>query len=118
MIDRPANRTQPTAPLGQTNTILRAQSRRHFWFGVGALSIKTFRGGRAHYSTGSGYHAVDDEVYLVLNQGQPYTTAGDADEPMESFCIFFADGYAQRVRHSLCSSDAQLLETPDPPAAP
>jgi AraC family transcriptional regulator len=118
MIDRPTNQTLPAAPLGQTNTILRAQSRQHMWSGVGALSIKTFRGGRAHYSTGSGYYAVDDDVYLVLNQGQPYTISVDTNEPIDSFCVFFADGFAQQVRHSLCSSDTQLLDTPEPLAAP
>jgi AraC-like DNA-binding protein len=88
------------------------------WSGVGALSIKTFRGGRAHYSTGSGYYAVDDDVYLVLNQGQPYTIAVDTNKPIDSFCIFFADDFARQVHHSLCSSDTWLLDTPEPLAAP
>jgi AraC-like DNA-binding protein len=118
MIDRRTSQTLPTAPLGQTNTILRAQGRQHVWSGMGALSIKTFRGGRAHYTTGSGYHAVHDDVYLVLNQGQPYTIAVDANMPMASFCVFFADGFAEQVRHSLCSGDAQLLDSPEPPATP
>jgi AraC-like DNA-binding protein len=117
-MEQPANQSSPTTPLGQANTILRAQSRRHAWSGVGALSIKTFRGGRAHYTTGSGYHAVDDEVYLVLNQGQPYTIIIDVDEPVESFCVFFADGFAEQVRHSLCAGDAGLLDAPESLAAP
>ena len=118
MIEQPASQASPTPPLGQANMILCATSRRHAWSGVGALSIKTFRGGRAHYTTGSGYHAVDDEVYLVLNQGQPYSIAVDADAPLESFCVFFADGLAAQVRHSLSACDARLLDAPEPPVAP
>jgi AraC family transcriptional regulator len=118
MIDQPTKQTLPAAPLGRTNTILRAQGRQHEWLGVGALSIKTFRGGRAYYSTGSGYYAVDDDVYLVLNQGQPYTIAVDTNEPIDSFCIFFADDFARQVQHSLCSSDTLHLDTPEPLAAP
>jgi AraC-like DNA-binding protein len=98
--------------------ILRAQSRQHGWSGVGALSIKTFRGGRAYYKTGSSHHAVDDDVYLLLNQGQSYTVAIDAPMPVESFCIFFADGLAEQVRHSLSGSNAQLLDAPQPATAP
>jgi AraC-like DNA-binding protein len=118
MTNLPGDESLPITPLGQANTILRAQGRQHVWSGVGALSIKTFRGGRAHYTTGCGYYAVDDDVYLVLNQGQPYTIAVETNEPIDSFCIFFADGFAQQVRHSLCSTAEQLLETPDLAAAP
>jgi AraC-like DNA-binding protein len=116
-MEQPANRSLPTIPLGSANAVLYAQSRRHVWSGVGALSIKTFRGGQAHYTTGGGHHAVDGDVYLVLNQGQPYTIAVDSDAPMESFCIFFADGFAAEVRHSLRVGDARLLEAPEPPTA-
>ncbi len=116
-MEQPGNQSLPTPALGQSNTILYATSRRHTWSGVGALSIKTFHGGRAHYTTGGGYHAVDDEVYLVLNQGQLYSIAVDSDTPLESFCVFFADGFAAQVRHSLSAGDVQLLDTPDPPAA-
>jgi|RhiMetdeSRZDD1v2_1073273.scaffolds.fasta_scaffold299404_2 AraC-like DNA-binding protein len=116
-MEQTANQSSSTSTFGQANTILCATSRRHAWSGVGALSIKTFRGGRAHYTTGHGYHAVDDEVYLVLNQGQPYSIAVDSDAPVESFCVFFADGLAAQVRHSLSASDARLLDAPEPPAA-
>jgi AraC family transcriptional regulator len=112
---------QPTSQsvrLGSTNAILYAQSRRHGWSGVGALSIKTFRGGRAYYTTGGGYHAVDDDVYLLLNQGQSYTIVVDSDAPVESFCVFFADGFAAEVYHSLHIDDARLLDAPEPPSAP
>jgi AraC-like DNA-binding protein len=114
----PANQTLPTSSSGRSNAILHAQSRQHVWSGVGALSIKTFRSGRAHYTTGGGYHAVDDDVYLVLNQGQSYTIAVDAAVPVESFCVFFADGFAEQVRLSLSGSDAQLLDAPDQATAP
>src|SRR5262245_58534119 len=116
-MEQPANQSQPTLPLGQSNTILYAKSRQHAWSGVGALSIKTFRGGQAHYTTASGYHAVDDDVYLVLNRGQPYSIAVDSVVPLESFCVFFADELVAQVRHCLSTGDARLLDAPEPPAA-
>jgi AraC family transcriptional regulator len=118
LMEPSANQSLPVALLGSANTILLARGRRHAWSGIGALSIKTFRGGRAFYTTGSGHHAVDDEVYLLLNQGQAYSIAIESDAPIESFCVFFADGLAAEVRHSLRNGDARLLDAPEPPPAP
>lgn len=100
----------------QTTTILHARSRRHEWQGVGSLSIKTFRGGQAHYTVAGGRHRVDDTCYLLLNEGQTYTISVDVPTPVESFCLFFAPGFAESVYYSLTTSDGRLLDEPLPVA--
>ena len=97
--------------------ILHARAREYEWSGAGQLSLKTFAGGQAHYRVGGGLHAVDDRVYFVVNQGQPYTITIDAEQPVESFCVFWAPGIADEVRRSLTVSlDAQLSDPSSRPA--
>ena len=91
---------------------MHAQARQYHWNGDGWLSIKTFTGGRAHYAVGPGHHAVDKTSYLVLNEGQTYTISIDSKSPVESFCIFFAPGFAEDVERNLSSKPEQLLDKP------
>ncbi|MBI1787709.1 MAG: helix-turn-helix transcriptional regulator [Acidobacteria bacterium] len=79
------------------------------------MSIKSFRGGHAFYNAGGGTFAVDDSCYLVLNQGREYSIAVDSPAPVESFCIFFADGFAAGVYRGLTTPAGRLLD-PAPPA--
>jgi AraC-like DNA-binding protein len=106
-------------PLGRRNRILHVPGgRRHFWQGTGCLSIKTFAGGRAFYRTGLGSCAVDDAVYLVLNEGQPYSITVESESPVESFCVFVRDGLADEVHRSLREPAARLLDDPGRPTGP
>jgi len=102
--------------MQSTTTILHTRSRRHEWQGVGPLSIKTFRGGQASYSVAGGRHLVDDSCYLVLNEGQEYAIRVDALTPVESFCLFFAPGFAESVYYSVTTPSDRLLDEPTPPA--
>lgn len=95
-------------------TILHTRSRQHEWQGVGPLSIKTFRHGQARYHVAGSYHLVDDTCYLVLNEGQEYTISVDAQTPVESFCLFFASGFAESVTYSLNTATERLLDDPAP----
>lgn len=79
--------------------------------GTGWLSIKCFFQGAALYRVGRGYHAINDAAYLVLNHGQSYTLTIDAEQPVESFCLFFAPGFAESVRRSLTTPLDRLLES-------
>lgn len=95
-----------------SHSILHERARQHFWEGVGALSIKTFRGGPVIYRSGDASFRVDERSYLILNEGQPYVIDIDADRPVESFCIFFAPGFANEVYHSLSQGTHRLLDSP------
>jgi AraC-like DNA-binding protein len=111
--------TAPPVParLGDRSFVLHERARRYTWTGMGSLSIKSFRGGRAVYEVGGGRYAVDDRTYLVLNQGTPYTIEFDADAPVESFCVFFEDGLADDVLRSLTAGTGRLLDEPQPDAS-
>ncbi len=93
--------------------ILRATSRAHYWEGVGTLSIKMFRYGRAFYQSGGGTFAVEDDRYLILNDQQHYSITVEAPTPVESFCVFFPSGFAESVNYSLTTADHHLLDNPD-----
>ncbi len=102
----------------RTSFVLHETSRAHFWRGVGTLSIKTFRGGTAHYESGLARYAVDDHCYLVLNDGQPYSVTVDEPRPIESFCVFFAPDLAADAAWARAAGDERLLDRPRADPAP
>ncbi len=98
--------------LASPSFILQGKAQQYFWEGIGTLSVKTFCSGQALYRVDSSYIAVDDTAYLLLNHGQPYTITIDARQPVESFCVFFASGFAEEVARSLTTPTARLLDEP------
>lgn len=100
--------SMPTAP----SFILHDKAAEYYWQGSESLSIKTFFSGRALYTLGQGYCAVDDTSYLIVNHKQPYTIVIENDTPIESFCLFFAPGFAEEVHRSLTMRSAYLLDEP------
>ncbi|MBB4824670.1 AraC-like DNA-binding protein [Sporosarcina luteola] len=94
-----------------TNFILHAKSDEFYWEGDGQLSIKTFSGGRALYKTDNGFFAVEENRYLLLNNGD-YTIAIDEEQEVESFCLFFQHGFAEEVYQTLTNTTNQLLTDP------
>src|SRR5574341_937523 len=97
--------------------ILHEKGKQHHWEGVGALSIKSFYHGQAWYNVGHGCHVVNDDSYLVLNHGRPYSISIDARQPVESFCIFFAEGFAEEILRSLTTASLRLLDAPETPSS-
>ncbi|MFD3447180.1 helix-turn-helix domain-containing protein [Microbacteriaceae bacterium 4G12] len=94
-----------------TNFVLHAKSNQFYWEGNGQLSIKTFSNGKAHYKTSKGFFAVEESRYLLLNKGS-YTISIDENKEVESFCIFFKDGFAEEILNSLIESNNRLLSDP------
>jgi len=88
----------------------------HRWSGTGCLSIKSFTGCEAFYDVGRGFCKVDDSSYLILNTSQDYSISVADGSHGESFCIFFEDGLAERVHHSLSRATTQLLDNPEAPS--
>ena len=93
--------------------MLCAAGRRHHWAGAERLSLKTFRHGYALYDIGSGRYRVDEDGYLIVNEGEPYQITVDSAAPVESFCIFFDPGLAEDVRRTMVSPDDRLLDDPN-----
>jgi AraC-like DNA-binding protein len=108
-----------TLPSGATQTasqpssyILHERAAQFYGAGVGYLSIKSFFGGQATYSVGRSRYTVSERAYLVLNHGQAYDITVESAAPVESFCIFFAPGFAESVRRSLATPADRLLLDP------
>jgi AraC family transcriptional regulator len=111
--DLSTTRTRKNERSRQTDCwILHEQAREYNWSGVGNLSIKTFFSGRAYYQFGCAHHAVDESSYLVANEGQRYTISIDSREEVESFCLFFAPGFAEQVQRSVSQKAERLLDDP------
>lgn len=111
--DLSTTRTRKSQCLRQTDCwILHEQAREYYWNGVGNLSIKTFFSGRAYYQIGCAHHAVDESSYLVANEGQRYTISIDSRKKVESFCLFFAPGFAEQVQRSVSQKAERLLDDP------
>jgi AraC family transcriptional regulator len=94
-----------------SNFVLHENSSQFYWEGNGQLSIKTFSNGKAYYKTDKGFFAAEEGRYLLLNEG-PYTISIDEKEAVESFCLFFKEGFAAEVYHSLKTSNQDLLSDP------
>lgn len=99
--------------LGRFSFIINERAYQHFWSGTGSLSVKSFHGGEAIYNVGRGRYRIDQESYLILNQAQPYEIEVDVKKPLESFCVFFEDGFAEEVCYTLNTPANQLLGNPD-----
>jgi AraC family transcriptional regulator len=64
------------------------------------LSLKSMHNGRALYRLGRAEIAVDDGGYLILNQGQPYSIEIASPTCVETFVLWFPNGWAAGVAQS------------------
>jgi AraC family transcriptional regulator len=113
-----AVRAQPSQPVKQEpwdfgSFILHGKALNYSWTGRGFLSIKAFFQGQAFYTVGDGYHVVNDASYLVLNHEQAYSISIESDTSVESFCLFFAPGFAEEVLHSFIRPTDHLIDEPE-----
>jgi AraC-like DNA-binding protein len=74
------------------------------------LSVKAAWNGREHYYVGERRMAVDDDTYLILNEGQSYASAVHEHAPIDTFSVFFRPGLADEVYSALVTPLARALE--------
>jgi AraC-like DNA-binding protein len=89
----------------RTNTAL---YRRH----TAPLSLKIVRSGSESFNVHGFHETVMPGQYLVVNEDQPYESAIDAYEPVETMCVFFSQEEARDV-FRLRLGDAELVDAPD-----
>lgn len=83
------------------------------------LSIKTAWNGTEYYDIGNRRIGVDDDNYLVLNEGQRYGSHLRSARPVGSLCIFFRPGMPKEVAAGLqCPADQVLADGPRPALRP
>lgn len=81
------------------------------------LSIKAAWGGREDYFVDHRRVAVDDDSFLIMNDGRTYGSAVQSRVPITSFSIFFRPHMAPDVLRVLTRSHERLLENPTPERA-
>jgi len=81
------------------------------------LSIKLARGGRETYLVDHRAISVDDDNFLILNEGRTYGSVVDARQSVESYSIFFRPGMAEEVLGALVAPEDRLLDRLDWSAA-
>jgi AraC family transcriptional regulator len=77
------------------------------------LSLKCMFNGRALYRIPGAEFAVDDGGYLILNNRQPYSIEIASPTRVETFVLWFPDGWAEDVLTGLTRPNEQLLEAPE-----
>src|SRR5262245_785451 len=107
------------ARFGNDNLVLHATARRHVVNEFsGPLSIKSVVRGKVTWIVDGTNLAVDEQSFLVLNEGQKYSMDMDELRPMETCCAFFSHGFVQHVAQDATTSLQASLDTPARVAPP
>ena len=77
------------------------------------LSIKTAWNGSDYFSLPNRRLRVDDDSYLILNEGTHYGTAFRSERVMDCFCVFFRTGLAQELAGARQATLAQVASCGD-----
>ena len=104
--------TTVSEPFASSNRVLHESAKEYYWKGAGGLSVKSFSNGAAHYQVDGFNIQVDDQSYLVLNRGQEYSITIDSASVVDSFCLFFQDGFSEEVCRSICKDVETLVDDP------
>lgn len=103
----------PCPTHGWPNLAFRTRATRvYFPEHEGVLSIKCAFQGQEVYEVQGRPMAVEDNCYLILNEGQRYASYIDSDTPVESVCVFFHPQFSRSLLRSLTSSSERLLDDP------
>jgi len=80
------------------------------------LSIKMAWRGRERYRLRHREVSVDDDTYLILNEGSAYGSVLEAPRPAWTFAVFMRPGMHREVHAARRLTTARALERPDPGA--
>jgi AraC-like DNA-binding protein len=76
------------------------------------LSLKCMFNGRALYRIHRAEYSVDDNGYLIMNAGQPYSIEIASPTRVETFVLWFPRRWAEEVLRSSTLKPEQLLSEP------
>lgn len=78
----------------------------------GTLSIKCAFNGSEVYEVDGRALRVGESSYLILNEGQRYTSYIEMEDEVDSLCLFFRPGFVEETWRGLTVADDSLLDDP------
>jgi AraC-like DNA-binding protein len=98
------------------NLVLHARARQHVVTNfAGPSSIKAVVRGEVAWSVGGRELLVDENSFLFLSAGEPYSMNIQASRPVETCCAFFRGGYVEDVLSDMTSPLAIALDHAEAP---
>ena len=79
---------------------------------VSRLTIRLTLNGDQFYKVGNHDHVINAKKYLVVNQGQRYTTSFEGTDNQEMLLVAFKPDFVSEVLHSIVTQDDKLLDDP------
>ncbi|MDP4148016.1 MAG: AraC family transcriptional regulator [Bacteroidota bacterium] len=76
----------------------------------GCLSVKCAFGGDEHYRANGTVYAVNQDHFLILNEGQQYSSYIFSERPVHSFTVNFPAPFAASVAAACLADPARLLD--------
>lgn len=104
------------AQFHKDNLVLHASARRHVVEGfAGPNSIKAVVRGEVAWTVRGRALLVDENSFLFLPDGEPYSMDIRAEKPVETCCAFFRGGYVEQVVSDMTSPvEGSLERSPHP----
>jgi AraC family transcriptional regulator len=99
---------------GRENCVIGARTRKAEYPAYRqCLSIKAAWGGSEDYFIDGRRVAVDDDTFIILNDGRTYASRIRSRAVVTSFSIFFRPGMADEVMRTMYNTHEALLENPE-----
>jgi len=76
------------------------------------LTIRSVFNGYQYHQVEGSEHVVDANKYLVVNEGQSYSSEIQTEKPIEALIIAFRSGFLEQLQYGITSNDKQLLDNP------
>lgn len=103
----------PGTELGRINAVMGGRGRHVVEKFAGPLSVKFMMHGTGLWRTPEKLFRVEEGHFLVLNAQQTYALHFSRDEPHESFCPFFSNGFVEDIARTMTTSAQALLDDPE-----
>jgi AraC family transcriptional regulator len=108
----------PGERLGKENAVLSGRGTRYYVPDFeGCLSVKSVVIGSALWEAENRRFNLNEDCWLILNDGQHYSITIDSFAPVTTFCIFFERGFVEDIFRTQITPCGQLLDAPQTQAA-
>jgi AraC family transcriptional regulator len=77
-----------------------------------SLSVKCAANGAEFYKVGDATYRVDDDYFLIFNEGKEYSSWIDSKSEVESFTLNLSPAFERQAFEAICSMATGLIENP------